>query len=559
MVLQIKFGGLDDQEEEEPVQPRRTRGKKINYREMNASDSEDEVTKRRPRVIGDSDEEFVAKEKSDDSDDEGLSRRGGKMISKVSIMKIIKKKRKLIPETEDLGLERSEELKEIAVELEDLDEEEEEILDKLLKDGEVPFNHLKETLKNLKERRSERISKPFPPIPDHMENPGSGPRFPKIGKMKITPNRAELAPHLGIQPDAVGMRTNPQLLVQGKEGGLNNIPESIPNEQQSNMLFLTEQKKEGLMNLQPPPYPYPPDAAVGVAPPTPLMNFPLNNRPPAPFNSFQGMIPPHRLPPDYQSIPTTVLGIDKSKRKEGSLSDEEGGEDNPADPDSPSKRRARARGKKQLMEAQAKQELGISTVQAPTQFPPQGIPEGGSVITRMLNAPQPFPEFQIPGRGRPPFRPPFPNALRPPLNPPSPRLRSPAPGFIHASHPVDPASPAVVASGKTMPPGFPARPPAMPRYPADPNLRPQFPSQSPPPRSETFPYPNFYGPYPMPNNEETPFHAFPNHPFDEHVSQIEGGTSSGSGGKLTYEEEAGGEFGGLASYFASQREDDLDT
>lgn len=35
--------------------------------------------------------------------------------------------------------------------------------------------------------------------------------------------------------------------------------------------------------------------------------------------------------------------------------------------------------------------------------------------------------------------------------------------------------------------------------------------------------------------------------------------SENSSGAKSFEEEGGGEFGGLVSYFSSQREDDLDT
>ncbi|KRT80721.1 PHD finger motif containing protein [Oryctes borbonicus] len=66
----IKYGGLNDDEEEEETAGRRTRGKKINYADVLASDSDDEIRARKapPRI--ESDDDYVANEDEDQDNDE---------------------------------------------------------------------------------------------------------------------------------------------------------------------------------------------------------------------------------------------------------------------------------------------------------------------------------------------------------------------------------------------------------------------------------------------------------------------------------------------------------
>ncbi|KAI4459649.1 histone acetyltransferase [Holotrichia oblita] len=66
----IKYGGLNDDEDEEETAGRRTRGKKINYADVLATDSEDEVRGRKapPRI--ESDDDYVANEDEEDNDEE---------------------------------------------------------------------------------------------------------------------------------------------------------------------------------------------------------------------------------------------------------------------------------------------------------------------------------------------------------------------------------------------------------------------------------------------------------------------------------------------------------
>lgn len=385
-----------------------------------------------------------------------------------------------------------------------------------------------------------------------------------------------------------------------------------------------------LQNPFPPPYISDPtivaralaQVPMMVAQPQPSSMLPLhmNNGPPIQqFNTFQDMISPLTRVPQYPSnLPTTVAGLsnpsqsnDPSKLrrkpgpKPGSKNKRKSDEvlspetlDESSDPplpqqqmedfmkgiqDSPSKRKGRGRGKKQLIgegTPQGKSEVTIATVQAPTQFPPQGLTsESGSVITRMLNTPQGpqafpggDPSFAGP-RNRPPFRastpPQFPGTNRPPVNVSAMRLRAPPPGALfHSSHPLDPSPSGGAAinvpPSTRAPPPAQSIPPILPRYPADASLRPPYPSTTSPPRTEGFPgFPaNFYGNYPPPppalagGEEPLASNAFQGSPYPEQFDETQVSDASNS---KSFDEEQGGEFGGLASYFASQREDDLDT
>lgn len=70
---------------------------------------------------------------------------------------------------------------------------------------------------------------------------------------------------------------------------------------------------------------------------------------------------------------------------------------------------------------------------------------------------------------------------------------------------------------------------------------------------------NYYGAYQPMANEEVlgnPPSYQAQQPYQEQFSgDSQGAEASGKG----FEDESGGEFGGLVSYFSSQREDDLDT
>lgn len=111
--------------------------------------------------------------------------------------------------------------------------------------------------------------------------------------------------------------------------------------------------------------------------------------------------------------------------------------------------------------------------------------------------------------------------------------------------------------------------PAPATMPGDPPVRPMpmMPPHLQQPRSNLPPYhsnipPTFYGSYPPNSNiegndESLPSAQYQGSPYPEHYSG-EGSVASENSNK-EFEEESGGEFGGLVSYFSSQREDDLDT
>lgn len=83
----------------------------------------------------------------------------------------------------------------------------------------------------------------------------------------------------------------------------------------------------------------------------------------------------------------------------------------------------------------------------------------------------------------------------------------------------------------------------------------------PPPPPHTQPT-NYYGGYPpesMANEETMPPTVFQNSPYSEHFSTEIGPEPSENSNSKSYGDESGGEFGGLVSYFSSQREDDLES
>ncbi|XP_075228406.1 uncharacterized protein LOC142328468 isoform X3 [Lycorma delicatula] len=284
-------------------------------------------------------------------------------------------------------------------------------------------------------------------------------------------------------------------------------------------------------------------------------------------------------------------------------------------PTPPPKRRGRGRGKKQLAQEKAAQEKLAAERLAQEQ---QQLVSGGSVIRGMLQSGQPPHSFtSVPrhysnqlqprsdaGRGVqfpsiPRGRLPFPVQH---FNPnPSHRLGRPPQQLFHSSHhPLDPSpsgggpiniqtpssktdsslpSPSVSSpQGKSTPPHpayhRPQGPPSGIRFPPpDSNsTRHSLPFMS---SSQTSnrptSYPSYHHPsgypysvagYPAILGEDAlPPAAYQGSPsqYSEHFSETNAVTSDTSNSKSYDEEVSGGEFGGLVSYFSSQREDDLET
>lgn len=79
--------------------------------------------------------------------------------------------------------------------------------------------------------------------------------------------------------------------------------------------------------------------------------------------------------------------------------------------------------------------------------------------------------------------------------------------------------------------------------------------------------PNYFGSYgpppPLVGSDDAlpPSAAYQTPPYPEHYGTDGPGLAaiSENSSSKGYEDESGGEFGGLVSYFSSQREDDLDT
>lgn len=90
-------------------------------------------------------------------------------------------------------------------------------------------------------------------------------------------------------------------------------------------------------------------------------------------------------------------------------------------------------------------------------------------------------------------------------------------------------------------------------------------SPYPPPPPPNMP-PSYYGSYgpppPLVSGEEAlpPPAAYQTPPYPDHYGTDGPGLAiSESSNSKGFDDESGGEFGGLVSYFSSQREDDLDT
>uniref|UniRef100_A0A1B6FH68 PHD-type domain-containing protein n=1 Tax=Cuerna arida TaxID=1464854 RepID=A0A1B6FH68_9HEMI len=228
------------------------------------------------------------------------------------------------------------------------------------------------------------------------------------------------------------------------------------------------------------------------------------------------------------------------------------------------KRRGRGRGKKQLAQEKSDQEMMV------------GGGSGGSVIRGMLQQPQSYPPTHYPQQYPPPPRIPF--------NP----QRMPRPPFHPGHHPMDPSpsgggtinikqeggghpqSAPVHIPNKPQSSGPPYHPPphrfdsSMPRQPGYP------PQANPPPKSQYGSYPPppatggsyHYGNYPTPMPAREEPQVYPaQQQYNEQYGEPQPSASAPapSSSKGFTEEESGGEFGGLVSYFSSQREDDIDT
>jgi remodeling and spacing factor 1 len=193
--------------------------------------------------------------------------------------------------------------------------------------------------------------------------------------------------------------------------------------------------------------------------------------------------------------------------------------------------------------------------QPPTQIPPSaGSPLAGK--------PGPSPT----SHSTPP-PPPYTRAIPPPMHQqvPPPLIRFPLQsadgvgpnGTPQVRHPQSQFPPSTTA-GNHLQQAQPSPPPHQGRSPAPGNFSPYHP---PPP-------PNYhYGAYPPPPplaaaDDALPPSAYQGSPYPDHYASPDAThslqASDGSNSK-SYDEEGGGEFGGLVSYFSSQREDDLDT
>jgi len=192
--------------------------------------------------------------------------------------------------------------------------------------------------------------------------------------------------------------------------------------------------------------------------------------------------------------------------------------------------------------------------QPPTQIPPSaGSPLAGKPgpSPTSHNTPPPPPYTRVP--------PPMHQQVPPPL------IRFPLQsadvvgptGTPQGRHP-QPQFPPSTAAGSHLQQAQPSPPPHQGRSPASGNFSPYHP---PPP-------PNYhYGAYPPPPplsaaDDALPPSAYQGSPYPDHYASPDAShslqASDGSNSK-SYDEEGGGEFGGLVSYFSSQREDDLDT
>lgn len=197
---------------------------------------------------------------------------------------------------------------------------------------------------------------------------------------------------------------------------------------------------------------------------------------------------------------------------------------------------------------------------SPLHQPPAQIPP--SAGSPLAGKPGPSPT----SHNTPP-PPPYTRAVPPPMHQqvPPPLIRFPLQsadvvgpaGTPQGRHP-QPQFPPSTAAGNHLQQAQPSPPSHQGRSPASGNFSPYHP---PPP-------PNYhYGAYPPPPSlsaadDALPPSAYQGSPYPDHYASPDAShslqASDGSNSK-SYDEEGGGEFGGLVSYFSSQREDDLDT
>ncbi|XP_046673093.1 remodeling and spacing factor 1-like isoform X2 [Homalodisca vitripennis] len=228
------------------------------------------------------------------------------------------------------------------------------------------------------------------------------------------------------------------------------------------------------------------------------------------------------------------------------------------------KRRGRGRGKKQLAQEKSDQEMMV------------GGGSGGSVIRGMLQQPQSYPPTHYPQQYPPPPRIPF--------NP----QRMPRPPFHPGHHPMDPSPSgggtiSIKQEGGGHPQSAPVHIPNKPqssgpayhppphRFDSSIPRQPGYPPQgNPPPKSQYGSYPPppatggsyHYGNYPTPMPAREEPQVYPaQQQYNEQYGEPQPSASAPApaSSKGFTEEESGGEFGGLVSYFSSQREDDIDT
>ncbi|KAK6628116.1 hypothetical protein RUM44_010598 [Polyplax serrata] len=648
--MKIKHVGLESLDED-TVLSRRTRGKKINYQEITGSDSEDNARNQKSRSsrVIESDDDFIAEKEGQDAEsediddsleeeDEGSGNESSNSISvkkqkdansELTEGKIMKKKKWVIPDPDDFSendLMEDEQLDKFTEELEELDEEEEEILGNMLESGDVPINELKAAVKRAKEESKQRkvnvaknkereekeSGKTLAAESAGMEAEFTGGKFPKVGKIKVTPSRAQLASEVAVAlaipqeaPNAIPAKPtifnesessgNPGFLLKTLQGDVkHNIPVAnhlppYPLENTYGTYPGSSVPLNSLMTL--------------VKPEEQLPNSEVSSsiksgHQISEFGAFQRMVHGHRIASYPPTLPATVpgvsnldpqtgLGTNQVKRKHDTSSESEGGNTSAAidersqskRQDSPTKKKGRSRGKKQILDEPETQEKldGLGSAVLPS--------DEGSVITRILNSPQgsqSYPrsdsnQFSVTPRSRPPFPPGisshFPN--QPPRPMASFRMRPPGPPgtMFRTSHPHDPSPSgggainiAIANRGMGKPaPGTPlpsfSKVPSLSGFPprfvtSDPTGRAIYPSVNPGVRPD-FPFGNFYGAFPQgaaPGPEGSAFHSG--------AFQQSFGDETQVGGQINpkqLDDEVGGEFGGLASYFASQREDDLDT
>jgi remodeling and spacing factor 1 len=201
------------------------------------------------------------------------------------------------------------------------------------------------------------------------------------------------------------------------------------------------------------------------------------------------------------------------------------------------------------------------------------------------------PQVSSPYRQLPPNMNHYPRSAAAPPQPH--QIRNPSPLMYHSHRPMDPSpsgggtisiadhnSPARVVSpassspgsnkNETPPPPY-TRPPPVQRFPmisttsagprhihmvAPPHLQPPRPNLS--PYHPSMPPAYHYGQFGQPE-EALPPTVYQNSPYSEQFANEGQVNPSENSNSKSFDEESGGEFGGLVSYFSSQREDDLES